>query len=256
MHSSYTSPISIRLSVFTALLALLVVACKSRPTIEITQEEIVAYVDSLKSPDMEYSVGQSLRFAKDEQTYKAIEYLLGEEIVLHYEEFNTDDVLTSRSIYYKKGVPVFISEGIVDNAAEKESFVEKEIYTNGDDILLAQKRSAEYDSELPYVEFKESDADLDDSDFERPKNAIRQTGDFEMKFGEFLLIEPEKYLILENKESQYDVALFFVDSDPLLDSLQTRPDFYQGETIFVKHQFRLVNDIERMIYMGGFIVED
>jgi hypothetical protein len=238
------------------LVPLLFISCKSRPSIRITKQEIMSYVDSLKGPEMEFSVGQSLRFSKEDNTYKAIEYLLGEEIVLHYEEINSENQATVRSIYYKKGIPVFISESTVNNSTDKDGYIEKEIYTNGKDILGARKRVAEYESELPYAEYVDTDADLDDYDLDKPKNAIRQTGEFEMKFGEFLLIDPEKYLILENEKSQYDVALFFMESDPLLDSLQARPDFYEGETIFVKHEFRLINQIERMIYRGGFIVEN
>ncbi|WP_027420915.1 hypothetical protein [Crocinitomix catalasitica] len=237
------------------LFVLVIVSCTRNKSIEIDVDGIKSYVADITSPDREFAVGQSMKFSKENRSYRAIEYLLEDSIVLHYEELENGDDITRRSVYYKSGVPVFIDENIVSNVLEF-GFVSRQIYTNGHDILSATERAAVNEMDLEFAPIKEANVNINDYDFDRAHRAVSQTGEFEMKFGEFLIIEPDNYLILENDKSNYNVALFFQEGDILIDSLQSNPDLYQGETIFVYHSFVMVSSIERMLYKGGFIVED
>ena len=75
-----------------------------------------------------------------------------------------------------------------------------------------------------------------------------------MKFGQFLIINPDSYLILENDKSGYNVAFYILEGDELLDELYANPDAYKGKTIKVNHEFMKMSGIERMIYRGGEII--
>ena len=87
-------------------------------------------------------------------------------------------------------------------------------------------------------------------------HAIEQNGDFELKFGEFLTIEPQTYLILENKKSNYNIALYILEGDFLLDELYTYPEKYKGKTIFANHENINMGGVMRMVYRGGILIEN
>lgn len=238
------------------LFALLIVSCKSEESLEITTEEIDTYVNEKLGPDQMYDVSQSLRFAKENETYEVVRYVQNDTVILYLETHVTEDQQIVRQTFFMHGLPVYVDEYISSNITE-DPFTQRKVYLDGAAVMESFERSSAYEDELEYLEYTVADVDTDEFDFEKPDNAMAQQGDFEMKFEEFIIISPQTYLILENDESKYDVALFLSgESHPLLDQLFANPDDYKGRTIFVTHQFVLMNGIERMLFIDGYFADE
>jgi hypothetical protein len=139
---------------------------------------------------------------------------------------------------------------------EKMELRERKIYLNGSEVIAAYERKGPTEEEVDSMKFEKAEIDLGDYDLKRPRRAIDQEAEFEMKFGEFLIINPDSYLILENDENGYGVALFIMEGDMLLDEMYEKPESYKGKTIEVFHEFMVMNGIERMIYRGGIVKEN
>ena len=159
------------------------------------------------------------------------------------------------NIFYKDELPVFIEHFSSEFNESSSSYSERKIYLNGRDVINAYERTAVSEFEIEEVEFKAVDVLLSEYDLDQPKDAVKQENDFEMKYGEFLIINPESYLVLENEKSEYGVALYIMDGDMLLDELFAKPNDYRGKTIFVHHEFLVMQGVERMIYKGGIVKE-
>lgn len=238
------------------LFALLIVSCKSEESLEITTDEIDAYVDEKLGEDQMYDVSQSLRFAKENETYEVVRYMQNDTVILYLETHVTEDQQMIRQTFFMRGLPVYVDEYISSNITENP-FIQRRVYLDGEEVMESFERSSAYEDELEYLEYIEANVDRDEFNFEKPDNAMAQQGDFEMKFEEFIIISPQTYLILENDESKYDVALFLSgESHPLLDRLFANPNDYKGRTIFVTHQFVLMNNIERMLFIDGYFVDE
>ena len=76
-----------------------------------------------------------------------------------------------------------------------------------------------------------------------------------MKFGEFLIFDNQSYLVLENENSGFNVALFIIQGDPMIDELYSNPEKYKGKTIFTTHEFHNIAGLDRVVYTGGKIIE-
>jgi hypothetical protein len=235
------------------LLLIALVSCKSEPALDITEEEIDTYVESRLDPSLIYDISQSPRFSREDESYQVNQYELYDTIVLLTSEENTTTNFDQINIFYKDKLPVFIEHFSAEFNENSSSYSERKIYLNGREVIKAYERTAVSEFEIEEVEFAAFDVALSDYDLDKPEKAVKQEGDFEMKYGEFLIINPESYLVLENEKSGYGVALYIMDGDMLLDELFAKPNDYRGKTIFVYHEFRVMEGVERMIYKGGIV---
>lgn len=247
---------SLKLICFSLVLTLLFACGGNGPeeTLDVSTTEIDTYVSDKLSESQEYDVTQSLRFAHDTETYEVIEYMQNDTVVLFMEIHYTDELQTVRQTFFKEGLPVYVDELLVKNVLENP-FTQRKTYLNGADVIESYERYAENETDLEYMEYAEVDIDWESFDFQRPADAIHQEGEFKMQFGEFIIIDPQTYLILENESGYYDVALFVSEPHPLIDQLNGDPESYEGQTIFVNHQFVLMNGIERMLFIDGELKE-
>ncbi|WP_070137895.1 hypothetical protein [Crocinitomix algicola] len=232
------------------LSVLTLVACKNEKALEITPEQIDNYVNEKSSETQEYDVSQSLRFSREQDTYEVVEFLQNDSVILNQEIIQNELEHVTRQVFYKSGLPVFINEVIARNSVTNP-FEERKIYLDGVSIIEAHHRTAEYEQDLPYIDYQAWEANIENYDFQRPKDAILQKGEFSMSFSEFIEMDPQKYLILENEKSKYDVALFVAENHELIQKLELSPEDFKGQKIFVTHQFVLMNNIERMLFVDG-----
>ncbi len=226
------------------------------PTIEISEADIDAYVAVKLDASQEYSVAQSLRFSKENETYEAVQYLQGDTLVLYLETEQLTGKSISRNTFYKDGVPVYIDEYFSINTVDSEPFIQRKIYMDGANVMSAFERKSFTEGELELAAYNPVEVDLEYYDFDRPKRAVNQLDEFALQFEEFLIIDPQTYLILGNEESGYEAALFVAEEHPLLTEMNTDPTAYKGKTMHVYHQFVLTNGIERMLFIDGEIVAD
>lgn len=233
------------------------VSCGGKPSHDMTEQEIDQYIESCLDTAKIYEIAQGLRFSRDDETYQVTEYSQYDTVILYNvaEASQTDQV--NINMFFKDDMPIYLEEYRYEFSGESTSIIERKVYFTGSDILKAYERSTENEGDIELEKFEESDnIGFSDYDFSRPKRAIDQEGEFEMKYGEFLIINPESYLILENDKSKYGVALYILEGDMLLDELFAKPEAYRGKTIFVHHEFLTMNGIERMIYRGGIVKEN
>lgn len=218
-----------------------------------TEEEIDAYVESCLDPEKIYDINFGMRYSQNDLAYQVTEYRMNDTIVLHNINETSEFTQLNQNIFYKDDFPVFIEQYHWDFSGNELAYSEKKIYLTGDDVLKAYERTGNTD-ELN-SKFEETTVAFESFDFQKPKDAVNQEGDFEMKFGDFLVINPESYLILENEKSGWGVALYILEGDMLLDQLFAYPENYKGKTIEIHHEFMNMNGIERMIYRGGILKE-
>lgn len=237
---------------FPLLIILLITACSS-PALDMTEEEIDAYVESCLDPEKIYDINFGMRYSQDDKAYQVSEYRMNDTIILHNSIEETEFSQVNQNIFYKEGLPVFIEQYDWQFEDGGLNYTERKIYLTGDDVLIAYERSGDTD-ELT-GKFEETEIEFESFDFDRPQDAVNQEGDFEMKFGDFLVINPESYLILENEKSGWGVALYILEGDMLLDQLFAQPEEYKGKTIEIHHEFMTMNGIQRMIYRGGIVKE-
>jgi hypothetical protein len=244
------------MSKFIPLLLIVILCGCSSPPISMTEDEIDDYVVSCTSSDVVYDIGLGLRYSREDEAYQVNDYTLNDSIVLYNIEETTQYTATNINIFYKDDWPVYTEEFYWEFPQDGfYKVTERKIYLTGDDVLVAYERSADSDEEVEGMAFTEIDVEFEELDFERPKNAVAQEGDFEMKFGEFLIINPESYLVLDNDDSGYGVALYIMEGDMLLDQLYASPEEFKGKTIQVYHEFMNMSGIIRMIYRGGIVKE-
>jgi len=230
-------------------------ACNSQPSLEISVEDIDIYVAEKLDESQIYDVTQSLRFSRNDETYEVVQYLQNDSVVLYLETLISNEENITRQVFFKEGFPIYVSEYISKNT-EITPFSQREVYLDGASVIEARERLADNESDLEYIEYQKIALEIDVYDFSRLENAILQKGEFEMKFGEFIVINPQSYLILENTESDYEVALFITEEHPVLDELFDHPEENKGRSIFVNHQFVSMSGIERMLFIDGFFKEE
>ena len=236
----------------------LIIGCKgeaSEQGMEISSNEIDLYVEEKLSDSQEYDVSQSLRFSRENETYEVVRYMQNDSVILYLETDITANEQVVRQTFFKDGLPIYVDEYVASNTAELP-FTQRKTYLDGVNVLKAYERSSQNESDMEFLEYQEIELASDAFDFERPTNAMLQKGDYEMKFEEFIVIDPQRYLILENEKSKYDVALFIAEAHPLLDQLFADPEGNIGRTIFVVHQFVLMNGIERTLFVDGYFTDE
>ena len=221
---------------------------------DIDRAEIDAYVESCLDPEKIYDITQGARYSRNDETYRVNGYASYDTLILYSIEEHSENSSVNMNIFFKEELPVYVEEYISTFGEEESKQTERKIYLNGRDIIEAEERSAVLDIDLEL--FEKVELDVADYNFEKPSNAILQEGEFEMKYGEFLILGPESYLILENDESKYGVALYIMQGDELLDDLYAKPLDYEGKTLYFDYEFLEMNGIERMIYRGAEVIED
>lgn len=231
------------------------VACSGKQGIEITTAEIDIYVNDKMSESQVYDVSQSLRFSRENETYEVVRYMQNDTVILFIEIDVTKDEQITRQTFFKEGVPIYVDEFIASNIKENP-FTQRKVYLDGVNIIESYEKTAAVEFDIEEMDFERADAEVTEFDFARPDSALQQKGDFEMKFEEFIIIDPQTYLILENIKSKYDVALFVGEEHPILTQLFANPDDNKGRTMFITHQFVLMNGIERMLFIDGEFLEE
>lgn len=230
-------------------------ACKGEEGMDISRDEIDAYVEEKLSDSQLYDVSQSLRFSHDDDTYEVVKFMQEDTVVLFMETSATYDEQVLRQVYFKHGKPVYIDEVIASNTAVSP-FTQRKIYLNGSAVIEGFKRTGSVESELTSVDYESVDVSVDEFDFDKAERAMGQKGEFEMRFEEIMQVGAERYLILENQESKFDIALFISEPTPFLIDLEENADAYKGKALFVTHQFILMSGVERMLYMDGYFVNE
>jgi len=231
------------------------IACQSKPKLEITTDEIDLYVASCLDAERIYDINLGPRYSRDDETYKADEYAYYDSLVLITCEEYSEKEFSTMNIFFKQELPVYIEQYISAYNEADGDIIERKIYLNGAEILEEHERTGVTDYELENAAYKQVELSIEDFDFERPRRATAQEGEFEMKFNEFLIINPESYLILKNEESKYGVALYILEGDELLDELFSKPLIYKGKTLKFDYEFLKMEGIERMIYRGAEVEE-
>jgi len=242
-----------RYIIFTLSL-IFIIGCNTNKK-ELSEIEIDQIVNSISDPEKLYDIALSMRFTRDGEQYEASEFSTNDTIVLYIENYESEEKMFNRQIFFYQNQPIFINEIGYKPVDGQEIQYQQKIYLNNNEITSAYEAIIE-DENLESLKFKPIELNISKFDFNKPKNAVHQKGDFEMKFGEFLIIEPESYLILDNKKSKYTVALYIIDGDETLNTLFEKQNQSKGKTVFVYHEFVTMNGINRMLYKGSYFVED
>lgn len=226
------------------------VSCSDQKTLDITKEEIQDYIATCTDSSRVYEIVQGPRFSRDDETYQSNGFYFNDTLVLLVVEETSQEKIVNTNIYFKEEVPVYVEE-YTSEFNELEGYVaEQRVYLNGVDVIFSEERKANDAYEIEDVEFSEVQLDYSQYDFHKGERAIAQENEFEMSFDDFLILNPESYLILENEESGYGVALFITKGDDNLDILYLESGTYRGTKVIFDYQFTIMNGIERMLYMG------
>jgi hypothetical protein len=227
-----------------------------KQSLDIDEAGIDAYIAAKTDSSQIYDITAGMRFSKGEgYAYSAVRYSQNDTAILYTELIEETNGITYRNFFYKEGLPVLVEENTTKTENGALLCIQRRVYLNGAIILQALERSAASEEELDLVPFKEITMTKGQFDFDRAEQSITQTGDYEMKFGEFLVLNPVSYLILENDESGYNVALYLVQPDELINRLYENQEYYQGKTVEVYHEYIFVNGMQQMAYMGGELAE-
>lgn len=231
---------------------LLMFGCQTQHK-ELSEAEIDQIVDNITDPEHLYDIAQSMRFTRNDEQYDATEYSINDTVFLYIENYEDEDKMYNRQMFFYNNQPVFINEiGYRPTDVGEEQYQQK-IYINNGKVTSAYEGIIE-EEDIDAINYKKINVDITQYDFDKPKNAVNQKGDFEMKFGEFLTVAKDTYLILDNKESKYSVALFIIEGDETLNSLFENKEALQGKTVFAYHQFVNMGGINRMLYKGSYFV--
>lgn len=210
--------------------------------------QIIQEKDSLiVIPSLRYSKGAS-------ETYTVQSYNSTNEVKLIIEESFSNDKIAQRAFYLDNGYPIFIKESTSIFEDSTEVYTERKIYLNQSELYkVYEKHSFAEVFMFDDTTFHEGSVNIAEYNYQNAINALQQSGKFALHFDDFLLIDPQSYLILETADSTMNVALFIKQGDSILNVLFENPDKYKGTALKVKHYFEEMNGIERMIYNGAFI---
>ena len=244
--------------IYVSLFFLMITACNNnakKKSLNVTVESIDTYVAEKLDTSQNYTILTGLRFSKENDTYAAVQFSQNDTVILCTEEHILTSGILFRNIFYQDDLPVFVEEYEEGLTSTAEVYTERKIYFNGAAVIKAFERSAATEEELIDMPYQEITTTMSDFDFNKPKDAVRQQGDFEMKFGEFLIFDNQSYLVLENENSGFNVALFIIQGDPMIDELYSNPEKYKVKTIFTTHEFHNIAGLDRVVYTGGKIIE-
>jgi hypothetical protein len=244
---------------FSGIVFLFLFSCSvngEKQSLDIDEAGIEAYIAEKTDSSQIYDITRGMRFSRaDGYAYSAVRFSQNDTAVLYTELVEETNGITYRNFFFKEALPVFVEETTTKLENGVVVCTQRKVYMNGAIILKALERSAASEEELELVPFKEITMTRGQFNFERAEESIRQTGDYEMKFGEFLILEQASYLVLENDESGFSVALFLMEADALINQLYENQEAYQGKTIEIYHEFMFINSMQQMVYMGGTMVE-
>lgn len=239
--------------------SILLVSCSGNgelKSLDIDEKSIDQYVEEKLDTSQTYDILTGMRFSKGENyAYSAVRFSQNDTAILYTELIEDSTGTIYRNLFYKDKLPVYVEEDIIVSDGITTTYKQRKIYLNGAIILKAYERSASDKDTLAEKEFTEITMTMNQFDFERAEKSVTQQGDYEMSFGEFLILDLMSYLVLENKESGYSVALYLIEGDDLINTLYANPDAYQGKVIRCYHQFMYISGIQQMVYTGGEIVE-
>jgi hypothetical protein len=243
-----------KLFILSSLLFLFI-SCQTQHK-DLSEAEIDQIVDNISDPQHLYDVAQSMRFTRDDEQYEATEFSKNDTVALYVENYESEETMYNRQIFYYLQKPIFINEIGYKNINNQTVQYQEKIYLNNGKITSAYSGIIEDEENIDKINFDNINPDLSKYNFNKPKNAVNQQGDFEMKFGEFLIIDRDSYLILENKKSKYSVALYIIEGDETLNSLFENKEALQGKTVFAYHEFVNMGGINRMLYKGSYIIDN
>lgn len=217
--------------------------------VELIVKSIINESDSL-------TVIPSLKFAKgDVETYAVKMYGENQVTKRVREEHISNEFILGRDYFYNENSLIFIKEEGSIFTDDKEIYTEKLIYFNENKIYnVYEKQNYTEDDMFEDSLFQLVELDLNSFDIEKPERALNQEGEFTMYFDEFLFIEPQTYLIVENADQTMNAALYIIEGDSLLDELYANPTLYEKQKLWVYHSFlEMSGGIERMIYEGAVL---
>lgn len=246
-------------NLYYLFVSVLIVSCSGAgdvQSLEIDPAGIDAYVEYKLDTSQTYDILTGMRFSKEEgYAYSAVRFSQNDTAILYTELVEEPTGVTYRNLFFKDGLPVFVEEAVTHADGELTTYTQRKVYLNGAIILKALERSASTEEALEHLPFKEITMTTNQFDFERAEKSVTQSGDYEMKFGEFLILDMVSYLVLENKESGYSVALYLVQGDDLINTLYENQEAYQGKTIRAFHEFQFIGGMQQMVYTGGKVIE-
>lgn len=241
---------------FFILPALLIACGEKPPELDVTEEEIDAYVAEMNSPDAIYDITFGLRYSRGlDSTYEVIQYEKGDTLVLHVEELMTNKQQLERNIYYMEGLPVYIEEYEADYSGEFLVLYDRKIYLNGAKVIKAYERQGEDENELEAAKFKDFEATIETYDFQQAQDAIDQEGDFALKFEEMLQISSSSWVVAGNEKSGFEVALLVLKWDDRLMEMRDVPSNYKGRRMKYYHTYSSMGGIESVVYVSSEFVE-
>jgi|GEM_PF-1249249 len=230
-------------------------ACKGEEALDITVDEIDAYVEQKLSDSELYDVSQSLRFSHEAESYEVVKFMQNDTVVLFMETISTGLQQVMRQVFYMHGKPVYVDEIIAKNS-DVTPFTQRKVYLNGSSVMEGYLRTGSMESELEFVDYETASISADEYDFDKAERAMAQQEEFELQYEEIMMVGEQRYLILENPASKFDVALFIAEPTPFLVDLDEHTDEYKGRTLFVTHQFILMNGVERMLFIEAYFPEE
>ena len=246
-------------SLLYLFLLLLVISCNPHGeslSLEIDEEGIDAYIAEKLDTSQIYDITTGMRFSKaDGYAYTPVRFSQNDPAILYTEQIEEANGITYRSLFFKQGLPVFVEEHTMKIEPGFTSYIHRKVYLNGAIILKALEKTALSEEELETTPFKEITMTRNQFDFKRAEEAINQTGDYEMKFDEFLVVDPVSYLVLKNEQSGYSVALLLMQGDETLNLLYENQEKYRGKTIVAYHEFMDFGGMQQMVYTAAQIVE-
>jgi len=228
---------------------------KKKTVLPIDVESIDFYVSEKLDTSQTYEIINGLRFSKEQESYTVSQFSQNDTVILLTEEIQTANTTIYRNLFFKDDLPVYVEEYKITINGYTEHYTQSKTYFNGAIVLKAFEKSASTEEELEAIPFIEITTTMKNFDFDRPKNAALQEGDYKMQFGEFLDLGLQAYLVLENPKSGYNVALLILKGDALIDMLYANPKMYKGKTIYVNHEFMFIGGMEQMVYKSGTIIE-
>jgi len=229
-----------------------VVSCRVNTENITTVLNIDNLVSSILDTSQVYDINQSLKYTRSNEQYDVIGYSQNDTSKLHIESFKSDNKEYTRQLFYANTKLIYVSEmgyNFTDTSEQKYII---NTYLLGDGSQINYTNPNSFNTESKDYKLSEIPVKIE---LIKPFNAIKQLGMFEMKFGEFLVLGPQSYLILSNEKSKYDIALYIQKGDFLLDELYTNPEKYKGKTIYSNHEFITENGITKMAYRGGILIE-
>ncbi|MFN5415531.1 MAG: hypothetical protein ACK5B9_00635 [Flavobacteriia bacterium] len=254
---------------YILFLSLIVLASCSGKTEEKTLENSKGKIDGaldaeMKAIDADIStsgqVATSMRYTKNEDVYIVVNAHLnaGGKFVKIEEDFNDGAKGNNgKNSFYLKDDKVFATRAYYsDMQAAKPAFVDRiTYYDKNEKAIKSIEKRVDYEEDLDqaeYVEVKTVALSID-----RARRVLDQKGEFETTFQGFIDVNPLKYIIIGEKNSNGYVSSIRVDyEDDFIKMLLKDQNKYMNRKIFI--QFENVVDptgMQYQSYLSGKILD-